>query len=175
MISGFGATGGGIRDGFVGVFVTVGVVFIVSTGFVCALGGRGGAGGEARDVDCGGGTGGGGVARTIGILLFSVKCTGNTRATGTGVGRDIVSVTVGDVLVVVLVHVDGICVRVVVVGGGRSKSTVTLSTLFARVELKLTGSVTMIRCDDVVGVIESTDAERTAVDDVDCGDIGAFV
>lgn len=163
------------------MFVTVGVVFIVSTGLVCALGGRGGGGGDARDVDCDGGTGGGGVARTIGILLFSVKCTGNTRATGTGVGRDIVSVTVGDVLVVVfvvLVHVDGgICVRVVVVGGGggRSKSTVTLSTLFARVELKLTGSVTMIRCEDVAGVIESTDAERTAVDDVDCGDIGAFV
>lgn len=172
LTSGLGATGGGIRDGFVVVVVTDGVVFIVSVGLVCVLGGRGGGGGEARDVDCGGGGGRGGVARNIGILLFSVKCTGSTRATGTGVGRDIVSVTVGDVVVLVvvvlvefdaLVHGDGICVRVAV--GGRSKSTVTLSTLFARVELKLTGSVTIILCDDVLGVIESTDAERTVVDD----------
>ena len=47
--------------------------------------------------------------------------------------------------------------------GGRSKSTVTLSTLFDRAVERVTGSVTMIRDGDVVVfAMESTEIDRTA-------------
>lgn len=47
--------------------------------------------------------------------------------------------------------------------GGRSKSTVTLSTLFDLAVERVTGSVTMIRDGDViVFAMESTEIDRTA-------------
>ncbi len=52
--------------------------------------------------------------------------------------------------------------------GGRSKSTVALSTLFDLGGEGAICSVTMIRCGEVWFVIESTDNERVVVDEGTC-------
>ncbi len=60
-----------------------------------------------------------------------------------------------------LVHGDEVCGRIAV--GGRSKSTVILSAVFGLVDVKFTGSVTIILFGDGLFDIASTDNERTAV------------
>ncbi len=63
------------------------------------MGGGNGDTADDDDDDCGG-------DRGEGILLFSVKCTGNIRVTGTGVGRDMDSVVTGVIVVVLFFVVD---------------------------------------------------------------------
>lgn len=90
----------GILDAFVVALVTGIVLLFVSICFVvvatCALSGR--RDGDTRD--------GGGGDRGADILVFSVNCTGNIRAIGTGVGRNIDSVVAGVVVGVIVVVVD---------------------------------------------------------------------
>ena len=153
--------GGGILDGF-GVFLGelfvilyVSIVFIVDGDIID------GGGDDTLDDSSGGDL-------DADILLFSVNCTGNTRLRGTSEGRVIDADVIVAVIVVVvvavdveeLVHGDGINFRVAV--GGRSKSIVTLSTLFGLVEKTVTGSVTRTFSDGALVDTKSVDIERRA-------------
>jgi hypothetical protein len=86
--------GGGILYGLDMIFDKGVVLLFVSIVFVVVDSTLGGGGDDIID---------GGGDRGEDILLFSANCIGNIRVIGTGVGRDIVSVVIGEVVIVVVV------------------------------------------------------------------------